>query len=231
MLIFHLLFVGRHPFAGRYRGVGDLSIEKAIAERRFAFSKDKAATLVDPPPASLLLEDLPASLADLFERAFRYDEGDANGRPAPLQWVQELDALMKRRKTCPFDSAHVYYSQLAECPWCRIEDSGGPTFFVPAGGTTIVSADRLAVFDQRILELPEVRYADLPSQRLALPHRPALRKPKEMPKLAGPDWLTLLMAGFVDRLLCQRIRSRSRRRHRARGSNIAFISVRHNGPD
>ena len=31
-LIFHLMFVGRHPFAGRFRGTGDLSIEKAIAE-------------------------------------------------------------------------------------------------------------------------------------------------------------------------------------------------------
>ena len=38
-LIFHLLFVGRHPFAGRFRGQGDLSIEKAIAESRFAFSE------------------------------------------------------------------------------------------------------------------------------------------------------------------------------------------------
>ncbi|HVT29024.1 MAG TPA: hypothetical protein VHE81_13495 [Lacipirellulaceae bacterium] len=138
---------------------------------------------------------MPPSLAELFERAFRCGESDTDGRPLPSQWVQELDTLIKRRKTCSFDSAHVYYSQLAECPWCRIEDNGGPTFFVPPGGTTIVSADRLAVFDHRILELPEVRYADLPSQRLALPHMPVLRKPKDMPKLAWPDWLTLLMAG------------------------------------
>ncbi|HVT29025.1 MAG TPA: hypothetical protein VHE81_13500 [Lacipirellulaceae bacterium] len=55
VLIFHLLFVGRHPFAGRYHGVGDLSIEKAIAERRFAFSRDKAATRVDPPPRVALI--------------------------------------------------------------------------------------------------------------------------------------------------------------------------------
>ena len=64
ILIFHLLFVGRHPFAGRYRGAGDLSIEKAIAERRFAFSKNRSETLVDPPPASLLLDDLPPGVGD-----------------------------------------------------------------------------------------------------------------------------------------------------------------------
>src|SRR3954465_7619169 len=187
VLIFHLLFVGRHPFAGRYRGVGDLSIEKAIGERRFAFSKDKAATLVDPPPASLLLDDLPPSVATLFERAFRCADGDTKGRPTPVEWVQELDALVKRRKNCSFDAAHVYYSQLADCPWCRIEDSGGPTFFVQAGGGTIGSADRLAALDARIWDLPEVRFPDLPSQRMALPDMPAVRSKKQFPSLALPD--------------------------------------------
>ncbi len=195
VLIFHLLFVGRHPFAGRYRGLGDLSIEKAIAERRFAFSKDKAATLVDPPPASLLLDDLPPSLADLFERAFRSREGDTPGRPTPLEWVQELDVLMKRRKVCAFDSVHVYFSQLDECPWCRIEDSGGPTFFVPAGGATVVSADRLAVLDHRIWDLPEFEFADLPSQRLALPDVPVVRSVSKTSKPTWPDWAAVLLAG------------------------------------
>ena len=50
VLIFHLVFVGRHPFAGRFRGEGDLLIEAAIAERRFAFSRDQAATMMEPPP-------------------------------------------------------------------------------------------------------------------------------------------------------------------------------------
>jgi DNA-binding helix-hairpin-helix protein with protein kinase domain len=193
VLIFHLLFVGRHPFAGRYRGPGDLPIEKAIAERRFAFSKRKSETLVDPPPASLLIEDLPPGVGELFERAFRSTNGSGSERPTPLQWVQELDALVKRRKACQFDSSHIYFAQLGECPWCRIEDSGGPTFFVPEGGTTIVSADRLAVLDERILELPESRFADLPSQRLALPHMPVLRKLKDPPKPGLPDWLGVLM--------------------------------------
>lgn len=198
ILIFHLLFVGRHPFAGRFRGVGDLSIEKAIAERRFAFSKDKAATLVDPPPASLLLDDLPPSTGALFERAFRSVEGDAKGRPTAVEWVQELDALVKRRKNCSFDAVHVYYSQLAECPWCRIEDSGGPTFFVQAGGGTIVSADRLQALDARIWDLPDVRFPDLPSQRMALPDMPTVRSKKQLPGLSLPDVLsTLMVASWV----------------------------------
>jgi DNA-binding helix-hairpin-helix protein with protein kinase domain len=194
VLIFHLLFVGRHPFAGRYRGAGDMPIEKAIGERRFAFSKNKAETLVDPPPASLLLDELPANVGNLFERAFRCSGSDTKTRPTPLEWVHELDALVKRRKQCSFDAVHVYYSQLGECPWCRIEDSGGPTFFVAAGGGTIVSADRLAHLDARIWDLPEVRFADLPSQRLALPAMPRLRSKRPMPSRQLPDWLTVLMA-------------------------------------
>ena len=82
VLIFHLLFVGRHPFAGRFCGAGDLSIEKAIAERRFAFSKNKAATLVEPPPASLLLDDFPPALASCSSGRSAQPDGRASG-PRP----------------------------------------------------------------------------------------------------------------------------------------------------
>ena len=189
ILIFHLLFVGRHPFAGRYHGPGDLSIEKAIAERRFAFSKNKAATLVDPPPTSLLLEDLPPSLATLFESAFRGD-ADTNGapRPSPMDWVSQLESLMKRRKTCKFDAMHVFSAELDDCPWCRIEDAGGPAFFVAGGGMSTVSADRLAVLDEKILNLRDVPFPDLMQRQIALPHMPPLRPLPERPKLAWTDF-------------------------------------------
>ena len=98
VLIFHLVFVGRHPFAGRFRGEGDLPIEAAIAERRFAFSRDKNTTMVEPPPYSLQLDDLPSGLADLFESALRTGGNSGSvselNRPTPEQWVKQLDELM-----------------------------------------------------------------------------------------------------------------------------------------
>ncbi|MCI0335257.1 MAG: hypothetical protein L0228_18770 [Planctomycetes bacterium] len=191
ILIFHLLFVGRHPFAGRYHGPGDLSIEKAIAGRRFAFSKHRAETLVDPPPASLLLNDLPPGIGDLFEAAFRGPEGTA--RPSPLEWINQLDALIKRRQVCKFDPAHVFSLDAAECPWCRIEDSGGPTFFVASGGTTIVSADRLAVLDEKIFMLKEVRFPFLLQRQLSLPSMPKLRRLKKRTKLTASDPIAALL--------------------------------------
>ncbi|MGI9428575.1 MAG: protein kinase domain-containing protein, partial [Bythopirellula sp.] len=130
VLIFHLVFVGRHPFAGRFRGEGDLLIEEAIAERRFAFSRDKEATMVEPPPYSLQLEDLPQALASLFETAFRTGGVNGTPRPTPEQWVEQLDALMSHRAACELDDLHIYYSDLKVCPWCRIEDEGGPAFYV-----------------------------------------------------------------------------------------------------
>lgn len=190
VLIFHLLFVGRHPFAGRYRGPGDLSIEKAIAERRFAFSKNRNETLVDPPPASLLIDDLPPGLANLFESAFRAPGDVPNSRPEPRQWVQELESLMKRRRSCSFDPSHVYFSELDECPWCRIEDAGGPAFFVAGGGTTIISSDRLAAMDERIWNLEQTHFPDVPSDRLVMPTEPVLKTLKKMPRRSAAEWIS-----------------------------------------
>ena len=36
---------------------------------------------------------LPPSVGALFERAFRCADDDTKGRPTPVEWVQELDAL------------------------------------------------------------------------------------------------------------------------------------------
>jgi DNA-binding helix-hairpin-helix protein with protein kinase domain len=176
VLIFHLLFVGRHPFAGRYRGAGDLPITKAIAERRFAFSKERCETLVDPPPASLRLEDLPPEVARLFEAAFRGGGDGRTSRPTPEDWARKLEDLMKQRKTCTFDRLHIYCQRLDECPWCRIEDEGGPTFFVPSDGASFISADRLAHLDRRVDELRPVRFPSLTAHRVDPPRMPPLKR-------------------------------------------------------
>lgn len=199
ILIFHLLFVGRHPFAGRFRGGADLSIEKAIAERRFAFSRDKGETLVDPPPASLLLEDLPEPIATLFEQAFRA-RGDEGERPIPRQWVAQLESLIGRRKVCSFDASHVYYDRLDECPWCRIEDEGGPAFFVLGGSSSMISVDRLDALDKKVRELMVPTFPDLAPRRLAMPHVLCPKPPATKPKISSCDVAAMVMAASA--VLC-----------------------------
>lgn len=126
VLVFHILFMGRHPFAGRFLGPGDMPIEKAIHDGRFAFSSHAASLQMQPPPFSLSLTSLPANVALMFERAFR---GPASGRPSASEWYRTLGQLRSNVTTCPTDSAHQFPSGQRSCPWCAIESSGGPVFF------------------------------------------------------------------------------------------------------
>jgi DNA-binding helix-hairpin-helix protein with protein kinase domain len=194
IVIFHLLFVGRHPYAGRYRGLGDLSIEKAIAESRFAFSRNRAATLVDPPPASLLLDDLPRRIGELFEAAFRQGVAQGNSRPAPDEWIRELELLIQRRQVCKIDPMHVYSPESGHCPWCRIEDVGGPSFFLSSDVPSSVTSLRLAKLDETVLRLPEVSLPALAANRLALPSLAPLERVRPLPKRTAADFASAALA-------------------------------------
>ena len=73
VILFYLLFMGRHPFAGKYLGRGDLSMQAAIADYRFAYSSRIRETRMEPPPYVPLLTDIPSELASAFEMAFGQD--------------------------------------------------------------------------------------------------------------------------------------------------------------
>lgn len=191
-LMFHLIFVGRHPFAGRFFGAGELPIEKAIAERRFTFSRDRKALQVEPPPASLLLEDIPPQLAGLFERAFRAADGES--RPTAREWVSQFDALIKARRACSFDSAHVYYSQLTQCPWCRIEDEGGPAFFVLDGSASMVSAEQSERLDRKVRRVAPPTFASVAPSQLAIPKALAPKRKSTFVKASAPERALGLLA-------------------------------------
>jgi DNA-binding helix-hairpin-helix protein with protein kinase domain len=123
VLIFHLLFMGRHPFAGKFLGRGEMPIEKAIAEQRFAFATDVQRTQMLPPPACITLAHLPQEIGDLFTSAFG-PHGTQCGRPDGRQWIAELDALASRLIVCSNNKAHLFFNGLSSCPWCSIESSG-----------------------------------------------------------------------------------------------------------
>jgi DNA-binding helix-hairpin-helix protein with protein kinase domain len=194
ILLFHLLFVGRHPFAGRFFGDGDQTIERAIAERRFAFSKDKSATLMEPPPASLRLDDLPAPIGQLFERAFRQPDGVAN-RPAAREWIEQLDNLLAHRQGCSFDPAHLYDSRLAHCPWCRIEDEGGPAFFVLDGSSSIISPKRIEHLEAQLRRLKYPVFPEISAQRLKIPQPIAPKRLQSYPRPSIADMATVALVG------------------------------------
>jgi DNA-binding helix-hairpin-helix protein with protein kinase domain len=141
ILSFQLLFFGRHPYSGVYAGKEDMPLEKAIAEFRFAYGKNSPLKSIAPPPNSVGLSVVPAHVAGLFETAFGESGSLPIGRPGAGDWGDALEALENRLRRCSADSVHSYYSGLANCPWCRLEETSGLLLFL--------SADRITKIDIR----------------------------------------------------------------------------------
>ena len=136
VLIFHLLFMGRHPFAGRHPERA-IPVQAAIREGLFAFGWDAARQGWQPPPHSLRLLETSAPVARLFELAFGREAAGGGPRPAAAEWVAALDELEASTAICGEDPRHVHPKANGSCPWCRIEKEGGPSFFfLPPGSAS-----------------------------------------------------------------------------------------------
>lgn len=127
VLIFQLLFLGRHPYAGVYLGPGDMPLERAIQGYRFAYGSQASAFQMKAPPAVPPISIVGAPLAGLFEIAF--GPSGSTSRPGPNQWVTELTSLLDRLARCKLNPAHVYPSSVGYCPWCRVESQSGIVTF------------------------------------------------------------------------------------------------------
>lgn len=136
VLIFQLLFMGRHPFSGRFLGSGEMPIERAIAEGRFAFGRNSRSRQMEPPPHMLTLDALPPRLSAFFNAAFMQPT-----RPTAEQWSTALDLAKKELKVCASESMHKYYNGLPECVWCALERTAGVYYFIG------VTAKQNASFD------------------------------------------------------------------------------------
>lgn len=134
LLLFHLLFMGRHPYAGVPVNVANASdqwtLEWAIKHHQFAYSRARSTGGFRPPPHSLPPEAIPPELFALFEAAF---SPNPLSRPPAKAWHDVLDSLHRMRR-CSRNPAHEYHVHLNECPWCYLHiKDGGPDYFVVAG--------------------------------------------------------------------------------------------------
>ena len=121
ILVFQLLCLARHPFSGRFLGKGDMPIEKAIAEHRFAYSLDNQKTKMLPPPASIPIQALSPKVVELLEKAFSSDSSLGSNRPNGREWIAALEQLNAQLKQCKIHSGHFYFHSVSRCPWCDIE--------------------------------------------------------------------------------------------------------------
>ena len=125
VLIFQLLFLGRHPFAGKNKTNKDIDEETAIREHEFAYSLDRRQKKLSPPNDSFAITNLSDSLVALFHMAF-----DQESRPVPAEWVKALDNQLGDMVTCEVSRLHAYPSKLAECPWCKFRKERGILYFL-----------------------------------------------------------------------------------------------------
>lgn len=128
LLIFQLLFMGKHPFAGRFLGRGEMPLEKSIAEFRFVYGSEGRILQMEPPPGAPPLAVVPSPVATLFEKAFSRN-GANQGRPAAKEWVTALETLEGQVKKCSTNASHYYLSALGSCPWCKVEATTGVILF------------------------------------------------------------------------------------------------------
>jgi DNA-binding helix-hairpin-helix protein with protein kinase domain len=130
LLIFQLLFMGRHPYSGVYHGKGDMPLEKSIMEYRFAFGKNSYLKNISPPPNSVDLSIVPNEIRSAFEDAFTEAGTRRPFRPSAEKWWELLNNLENQLKQCNLETMHLFYSGLSSCPWCTLETKSGILLFV-----------------------------------------------------------------------------------------------------
>ena len=147
IMVFHLLFAGRHPFAGRYSGSADNSLEEMIKAYRFAFGREHKLYQIEPPPFTPLLQDIPSEVSELFEKAFKKGSGAGN-RPSATEWRNALKIFEQKLTQCADDPGHYYLSS-NHCPWCRISNQGGPNLFISVSYAR--TQNQLSSFDPKAI--------------------------------------------------------------------------------
>lgn len=136
VIIFQMLFMARHPFSGRFLGTGEMPMERAISEYKFAYGSNAATMQMQPPPASLGLNGITRDVALLFERAFSKQGSQPNGRPRADEWATALQDLEHHLKKCSVNPSHQFVDTRNKCPWCEIEVATGiPLFQVALVGS------------------------------------------------------------------------------------------------
>lgn len=182
VMVFNLLMMGRHPFAGRYGGAGDMPIPKAIEERRFVYGRNAAAVLMQRPPGAPDLAIVGPAVAGFFETAFTTT--DSGRRPAAKTWVEELVRLEADTRQCKRNEAHWHLSSLGSCPWCAMEVATGTPLFPFVVQTTggALGFDVLA-FAQRLITLRDLGPAPVVAPPTVAPSKTARVIRREQLKL------------------------------------------------
>jgi DNA-binding helix-hairpin-helix protein with protein kinase domain len=128
IVIFQLLFMGRHPFIGTVRR-GELpQLSDTIRDYRFVYTESRDVGM-DQPPGTPVLSDFSPDIAAAFEKAFSKES--AASRPTATEWISALASLETSLVQCKAEPLHYYGKSASDCPWCEMEEKVGTILFLP----------------------------------------------------------------------------------------------------
>lgn len=118
VLLFELLNLGRHPFAGH----PEIPLGAAIRQGAHVFSRR-------PPPRSLYAvfglkpsQVLDREIMELFARSFaKPGVLQAASRPSAQEWSAALKRFKASLVECATKTGHLHPPGAASCPWCVLE--------------------------------------------------------------------------------------------------------------
>lgn len=128
IVLFQLLFMGRHPFVGSVRSGEIPPLHENIRNFRYVYTDTKNVGM-DQPPGTPSIVDFSPDLSLLFDRAF-LQSGVAE-RPSADVWIRELEKLESSLIQCASNPLHHYPKGASECPWCDMDQELGTLLFVP----------------------------------------------------------------------------------------------------
>jgi len=212
IVIFQLLFMGRHPYVGSVRRGEIPTLYDSIREFRFVYSEQRDVGM-SKPPGTPALSAFPKGMGSAFEAAFGRETSDA--RPTAQQWIDILGTLEESLVQCDGQKLHWHPAEASECPWCSMEAELGATLFIPlipaaersthafdpgAGGFNLTAVwQHIAAFPQSTIRwLPRLPTTDLqPSKATRFARwrgRPYLDKLKRQYFEVEQKWLAALSA-------------------------------------
>lgn len=181
VLIYQLLFLGRHPYAGQYLGRSDLPLFDAIREYRFCQGPEARSWDMAAPRFTPTFVDIPDDLGLLFRRAFERGS-QRDSRPTPSEWYASIQLLEPQIVECEQDPSHRRWRGQRSCAWCRIESQvGAPCYFGAGGGaadTFEVDEATLQGVIRRLREI-ETQTFEYDRDQYALSETPAPQPPPD----------------------------------------------------
>jgi DNA-binding helix-hairpin-helix protein with protein kinase domain len=193
VLIFQLVFMGRHPWAGLWNGP-EYAFESGelIARLPFAFGREAPAVGFRPPPNTVRMEWLPEATGALFERAFART---AAPRPSGAEWAAGLAAFEAALERCAVSPLHRFVAARGPCRWCELERQGLFLFVAPLGAATAAGGLLdVAALERLLHELPPLAYVTPPEPRAVAVEGEPLARPLRRQRRV---WLAGAAAGIA----------------------------------